>query len=156
MKFDLMKVKNRKLTAEDLYRQFQDSLHSFKPRSWTVSLFEGSPTGGLYSWCPDCVVAAAQLGSFEKRDALLLNQARLLNFKIGSKREWESKQILNPFRSRFPFLSDIPTAVLFFGRLDVMRLIAPQAADLRYLFKRAKTYEEQMKSKECHPPVKYR
>ena len=45
-------VTSRKLTAKDLYRQFQDSLLSFRPGSWTLAVFEGSPTDGLYLVVP--------------------------------------------------------------------------------------------------------
>ena len=145
---------NRKPTAKDLYRQFQDSLLSFRPGLWTLAVFEGSPTDGLYSWCPDCVVASAHLRTF--RENVLSPNAMLLNFKVGSRKEWESKQGLNPFKKNFPFLSDIPMAVLFFGRLDVMRVIAPRVSDLRFMLKRARIYEEQVRSKYWHPPVKFK
>jgi hypothetical protein len=145
---------SRKLTAKDLYRQFQDSLLSFRPGSWTLGVFEGSPTDGLYSWCPDCVVASTHLRTF--KESVLSPNAKLLNFKVGSRKEWESKQSLNPFKKNFPFLSDVPTVVLFFGRLDVMRIIAPRVSDLRFMLRRARTYEDQVRSKYWHPPVKFR
>ncbi|HZW58446.1 MAG TPA: thioredoxin domain-containing protein [Nitrososphaerales archaeon] len=148
-----------KLTSEDLYKQFQESLQSFKPGSWTLALFEGSPAGGLYSWCPDCVVASTHIRKIEAEENgnhLSSRSARLLKFKVGSKREWESKRILNPFKANFPHLSDVPTAILFFGRLDVLRIIAPREADLRYMLGRTIVYEDQVKSKDWHPPVRYR
>lgn len=148
----------RKLTSLELYSQFCDSLQNFKPGSWTLALFEGSPAEGLYSWCPDCVVMSTHVRNLErdqeKNDKA--PSAKLLKFKVGSRREWESKRKLNPFKAGFPHLSDVPTAILFFGRLDVFRVIAPSEADLRYMLERTKVYEDQVRSQDWHPPVVYR
>jgi uncharacterized protein DUF953 len=162
-------ISEHELTSNDLYKQFEDSLRSFKPRSWTLVVFEGSPAEGLYSWCPDCIVASTHLRKLEKevgdstdnndnasRNSLLPSEVKLLKFKVGSKKEWESESDPNLFKKNFPFLSDVPTAVLFFGRLDVMRMIAPRENDLQYIAERTKTYEDQIRSEDWHPPLKVR
>jgi hypothetical protein len=142
----------KKLSAEDLYDQFQDSLKTFHSDSWRILVFEGSPAGGLYSWCPDCVVMSTYLKKFESSNPNS-KKVKILKFKVGSRREWESKGKLNPFKTRFPYLSDVPTAILFFGKLDVMRTIAPRDSDFQYMLERARIYEQQVKSGDWHPPV---
>jgi hypothetical protein len=143
-----------KLSALDLYREFQNSLSSFSPDSWHLAIFEGSPEGGLYSWCPDCVVASTHIREFEKISEG--SKVKLVKFKVGSKEEWESKTSgNNPFKADFPHISDVPTAILFLGRLDVCRIIAPQESDLAYMCKRIDRYSEQISSGQWHVPIRY-
>ncbi len=149
-----MQEEKKKLTAQDLYREFQNSLSSYAPKTWHLAVFEGSPEGGLYSWCPDCVVASTHIRRFEEYSKE--SRVKLLKFKVGSKEEWESKTAdKNPFKQGFPFLSDVPTAVLFLGRLDVCRMIAPQESDLIYMCKRIELYEEQIESGQWHVPLRF-
>jgi len=152
----LNEEKMQKLTVKDLYRIFQNALDSFEPGSWHLAVFEGSPEGGLYSWCPDCIVASAHLQRFEKFNEN--GKAKLLKFKVGSREEWESHASgqKNPFKQNFPILTDIPTAILFLGKLDVFRIIAPQDKDLEYMLQRIKIYRNQIKSEEWHVPLRYR
>jgi hypothetical protein len=145
-------VGEKKLTAKDLFMQFRKSLTSFEERSWNLAIFEGSPAEGLYSWCPDCIVASAHIQHFEKYQ----NQIKLLKFKVGTRKEWEAKIRLNPFRANFPFLSDVPTAILFRGKLDTCRIIAPRGADLEFMSERVKVFEEQIRSGDWHPPLRFR
>jgi hypothetical protein len=146
--------KIRKLTSQGLYSQFVDFHKNFKPGTWTIAMFEGSPANGLYSWCPDCIVASTHVRRFEERK-LGSQDIKLQNFRVGSRIEWESKSKLNPFRIRFPFLSDVPTAILFFGKLDVIRIIAPQEIDLVQMMKRTRVYENQIKSQHWRPPLRF-
>jgi hypothetical protein len=74
---------------------------------------------------------------------------RVVQFMVGSRGEWENG---SPFKEQFPFLVDLPTAVLFYGRLDVARIIIPQESDLSYLCERAKAYSEQIRTGAWHPP----
>ena len=145
-------IAEEKLTADDLYKQFRKSLTSFEEEGWNLAIFEGSPAEGLYSWCPDCIVASAHFKHFEEYQ----DQIRLLKFKVGTRKEWESKTRLNPFRTNFPYLSDVPTAILFRGKLDTCRIIAPREADLEFMSARVKAYEEQIHSGDWHPPLKFR
>ena len=147
----LRMIEEKKLSAGDLYKQFQKSLTSFKERKWNLAIFEGSPVEGLYSWCPDCIVASAYIRRFEEYQ----HQIQLLKFKVGTRNEWESKTRLNPFRINFPFLSDVPTAILFMGKLDVCRIIAPREEDLEFMCARAKIFQEQISSEDWHPPLKF-
>jgi hypothetical protein len=143
-----------KLTADDLFQQFQDSLSSFAPNTWYLAIFEGSPAEGLYSWCPDCVVASTHISHFEEE--FKRSNVKLLKFKVGSKEEWESKSAQkNPFKQNFPYLSDVPTVILFLSRLDVCRVIAPQESDLNYLCKRIDAYVEQIESGQWHVPLRF-
>jgi Thioredoxin domain-containing protein 17-like, thioredoxin domain len=143
-----------KLTAEDLYRQFQNSVSSFARDSWHLTVFEGSPEDGLYSWCPDCVVASTHIRHFEEYSKE--SKVKLLKFKVGSKDEWESKTSdKNPFKQSFPLLQDVPTAILFLGKLDVCRVIAPQESDLIYMCQRIGLYEEQIESGQWHVPLRF-
>ncbi len=143
-----------KPTAEDLYREFQKSLSSFDPNSWHLTIFEGSPEGKLYSWCPDCVVASTHIRHFEEYSKE--SKVKLLKFKVGSKDEWESKvSVKNPFKQSFPYLSDIPTAILFLGKLDVSRMIAPQESDLIYMCKRIDLYKGQIEAGQWHVPLRH-
>jgi hypothetical protein len=137
------------LSASDLYQQFLDVWRGFRSKSWTLVLFEGSPEKGLYSWCPDCNVALIHLRNFREKN----RNAKLLNFKVGSRKEWESDE--NPFRKDFPNLEDLPTLVLFFGRMDMMRIVAPREADFEFVASRARIYEEQIKSGDWNPPRRF-
>jgi hypothetical protein len=51
-------------------------------------------------------------------------------------------------------LSDLPTAILFFGRIDVIRIIAPQEEDLKAMIARISIYEKQIRNGDWHPPAK--
>jgi hypothetical protein len=137
-------------SAKQLHTTFSEALLNFENRTWVLAVFEGSPTDKTYSWCPDCIPAADELRNFS---ASYQGAVKLLQFKVGTKEEWEgNNQVFNPFRVKFPFLSDLPTAVLFRGRLDVARIIAPRTQDLLYLCERTRTYEEQVKNNSWHPP----
>jgi hypothetical protein len=140
----------RKISALQLYKQFEDTTETgFSGRAWTIAIFEGSPSEGLYSWCPDCIVASAHIERFEKYQS----DMNLLKFKVGTRKEWESKQVLNPFKTKYPYLSDVPTAILFLNKLDVFRVVAPREKDLTLMCERTKIYEEQISSNEWHPPI---
>jgi hypothetical protein len=141
-----------KLTSADLYAQFKDSIEHFENGSWRIAIFEGSPEEGLYSWCPDCVVALPHIQSFER----FAPKAKLMRFKVGSKDEWEASSGNNPFRFNFPYVSDVPTAILFMGKLDVYRVTAPREQDLRAMFERTKIYEDQIRSGDWHPPLRHK
>jgi hypothetical protein len=71
-------------------------------------------------------------------------------FKVGSKSEWNSPD--NPFKSKFPYLTDLPTAMLLRGQVDAMRAIAVTQKDLLYLCERSQEYEEQIRSGAWAPP----
>jgi hypothetical protein len=111
-------------------------------------VFEGSPCEDADSWCPDCVSAYGDLKGFSES---YKGSVKLIRFKVGTKDEWEGKRELNPFRGKFPFLSDLPTAILFRGKLDVARIIAPRKQDLFYLCERAEIYEDQIRTNSWHP-----
>ena len=142
----------KKLSASDLHSQFENEIQSFEQKSWHIAIFEGSPSGNLYSWCPDCVVASTHVSNFEKYQ----DKVKLLKFKVGARREWESKTKLNPFKDKFPHLSDVPTAILFMGKLEVLRVVAPQESDLRYMCERVELYKRQIKEGKWHPPLRFR
>jgi hypothetical protein len=148
----LSMTEEKKLSAGDLYKEFRKSLTSFKERNWNLAIFEGSPAEGLYSWCPDCIVASAHIRRFEEYQ----DQIQLLKFKVGTRKEWESRSKLNPFRINFPFVSDVPTAILFMGKLDVCRIIAPREEDLEFMCARAKIFQEQITAGDWNPPLKFR
>jgi hypothetical protein len=138
-----------KLGSKDLYQIFIKTWKEFRPKAWSLAIFEGSPENGLYSWCPDCVVASSYITRFESSlKKKQNNTVRFLKFHVGSRKEWKSK---NPFRAGFPHLSDLPTAILFFERRDVFRIIAPQEQDLRGMIRRIRVYEEQIKNDDWHP-----
>jgi len=138
------------ISPDQLYRKVENTLYKGSDHAWILAVFEGSPTGTEYSWCSDCVAASADLRSFitEYRGIV-----KVVQFKVGSKREWEG---LNggpsPFKAKFPFLSDLPTAVLFRGRQDVARTIAPRKYDLLYLSRRAEVLEGQIEDGSWVPP----
>jgi hypothetical protein len=148
----LSMISNKKLSSVDLYKQFRKALGSFEDESWNLALFEGSPAEGLYSWCPDCIVASTHIRHFEEYQ----NKIKLLKFKVGTRKEWESQAHLNPFRRNFPFLSDVPTAILFRGKLDACRIIAPRETDLEFMNRRVETFQEQIASGDWHPPLRFR
>ena len=117
---------------------------------WTLALFEGSPRARAYSWCPDCVAASEDVRSFL---TTYKGRVKLVQFKVGSKEEWEGRNHRpNPFKERFPHLSDLPTAILFRGKLDVARVAIPKKHDLAYLCGRAEIYDEQVRDGAWHPP----
>ena len=141
------------MTSLDLYDQFQSKFEkSFPNQPWTISIFEGSPANGLYSWCPDCVVASAHIQRFEKHK----NRIKLVKFKVGTRKEWENKKDLNPFKARKPYLSDVPTAILFMRTVDVCRIVAPRESDLEMMCERTKIYEKQIRLGDWHPPLNSR
>jgi len=141
-----------KLTTQELHLQFLGAYNSFRSGSWRIAVFEGSPEEGLYSWCPDCIVASNHLRRYEKKKQESSNIS-LSKFKVGTKKEWESKTEPNPFKKKFPYLSDVPTAILFFGKLDTIRIIAPRESDFELLVERVEVYKEQIESKDWHPPL---
>lgn len=117
--------------------------------SWTLAIFEGSPTEDAYSWCSDCVAASGDLRIFLSE---YRGQVKVIQFKVGSKKEWERRDAPSPFKAKFPHLVDLPTAILFHGRLDVARTIAPRKDDLLYLSQRADVLETQIKDGSWNPP----
>ncbi|MGI0079169.1 MAG: thioredoxin domain-containing protein [Nitrososphaerales archaeon] len=137
------------LSQSDLYRVFKEKLSKFEEREWNLVLFEGSPTDNSYSWCPDCVFALDHIRKFK---ASYGGPVSFLQFKVGSRGEWESGR--NPFKRDFPFLSDLPTAVLLRGKIDAARVIAPEQGDLLYLCERTVAYERQIKMGAWNPPKK--
>ncbi len=140
------------LPADQLYEQFERTLQKSRIGDWLLAVFEGSPSDGAYSWCDDCVAASGDLRTFA---ASYVGPVKLLQFKVGTKEEWEGgNRSPNAFKSKFPFLSDIPTAILFNGHIDVARFIAPRKQDLEYLCGRAVRYEEQAKSNVWHPTAR--
>ena len=137
-------------SVDDLYAKFLEALANNKPGDWILAVFEGSPSEGSYSWCSDCVAASRDLSSFLREYS---GDVRVSQFKVGTKDEWEDDVVgPSPFRAKFPFLSDLPTAILFNGKLDVARFIAPRKEDLLYLSKRATTYENQKVNGSWNPP----
>jgi Eukaryotic protein of unknown function (DUF953) len=137
-------------TDEDLYAKFEDSVARVGKGDWVLAIFEGSPEGDSYSWCNDCVSARGDVREFLEEYG---GPVKVVQFKVGTKAEWEGRDSEeSPFKARFPHLSDLPTAVLFRGGLDVARLIAPRKDDLVFLSERAKTFEGQIKNLSWHPP----
>jgi len=137
-------------SAEDLYAKFLETLANNKPGEWILAVFEGSPSEGAYSWCSDCVAASRDLNSFLGE---YTGDVKVSQFKVGTKDEWEDNVVSpSPFRVKFPFLSDLPTAILFNGKLDVARFIAPCKEDLLYLSNRTTIYENQKASGSWNPP----
>jgi len=140
----------RELTQRQLYEIFVNKLTSFRDDSWHLVLFEGSPTANSYSWCPDCVFA---LDDVKKFKASYGGPVEFLQFKVGSKEEWDNIEI-NSFKKNFPYLTDLPTAILFRGQIDAMRVIAVEQKDLLYLCERSLEYEKQIQSGAWSPPKK--
>jgi hypothetical protein len=134
---------------EQLYKRFETVMTKQKAGAWILALFEGSPQDSAYSWCPDCVAASEDVRSFL---ASYKGHVRFVQFKVGSKEEWEGRDKPNPFRERFPHVSDLPTAILFRGKLDVARISIPQKHDLAYLCERAEAYDGQIREGAWHPP----
>jgi hypothetical protein len=141
---------SKTFSSDELYAKFLKALSTNEPEAWMLAVFEGSPAGDAYSWCSDCVAARGDLRSFLEE---YTGDVKVFQFKVGTKAEWEGKAPdRSPFKAKFPFLSDLPTAVLFKGKLDVARLIAPRKEDLLYLSRRATTYESQIASDSWNPP----
>ncbi len=137
-------------SPEQLYRKFEGSVLNQKDGAWTLAVFEGSPQNGAYSWCSDCIAVKEDLRSFL---AGYKGGVKVAQFKVGLKEEWDEESLgLNPFKVKHPFLSDLPTAILFYGGLDVARVSIPRLADLQFLSQRAEGYAEQIKSKSWSPP----
>jgi len=146
-------TREKQLDSDALYQIFIKTWKGFAPNSWNLAIFEGSPENGLYSWCPDCVVASSHIAKFESlQKSSKGTKARLYKFRVGSRKEWKSKE--NPFRNEFPHLSDLPTAMLFYGKIDVLRIIALQEPDLEMMIARIRTFEEQIEKGEWRPPVR--
>lgn len=136
-------------TAAELYKKFEDAI-LMGDGAWVLGVFEGSPTATAYSWCDDCVAASSDLREFLGEHK---GRVKVMQFKVGTKMEWEGPDGgHNPFRSKFPFLSDLPTAALFRGRIDTARIIQPKKADLVYLSNRADVFETQVKDGSWKPP----
>ncbi len=137
-------------SADQLYRKFESAVLNKRDGAWTLAVFEGSPQNGEYSWCPDCVAVREDLMSFI---AGYKGGVKVHQFKVGLKEEWEEgSQGGNPFKTKRPFLSDLPTAVLFYGGLDVARVSIPRMQDLQFLCQRAEAYVEQINDKAWSPP----
>ncbi|HEV2225709.1 MAG TPA: thioredoxin domain-containing protein [Nitrososphaerales archaeon] len=138
------------ITQEELYAKFEDSVRQQRDGKWVLAVFEGSPTGEAYSWCSDCVAASEDLRSFMSE---YRGFVKLIIFKVGSKKEWKgASNGPSPFKVKFPHLVDLPTAILFHGKLDVARTIAPRKGDLLYLSGRAEALEAQVKDGSWNPP----
>jgi hypothetical protein len=138
------------MTLGSLYAKFQDGIRQMKDGNWVLAVFEGSPARGAYSWCSDCVAASEDIRGFmlEYRGIV-----KLVQFKVGSEKEWKgSSDGRSPFKVKFPHLVDLPTAILFRGKLDVARTIAPRKDDLLYLSRRAESLEAQIKDGSWNPP----
>jgi Eukaryotic protein of unknown function (DUF953) len=133
---------------DQIYNSFLEQLSKFKEDEWHLVLFEGSPTENAYSWCSDCVYAEEGVRKFK---ASYGGPVRFLQFKVGSKEEWGSAD--NPFKVKFPCLTDLPTAMLFRGQIDTMRVIAVQQKDLLHLCERSEEYENQIRSGVWVPPM---
>jgi len=141
------------VTSEELYRKFESVIVLGKSDAWTLAVFEGSPSGNQYSWCSDCVAASEDLRAFLKE---YHGPVKVFQFKVGSENEWEGENgHEDPFKGRFPYLSDLPTAVLFHGRQDVARTIAPRKADLIYLSQRAEVLEGMIEEGTWKPPARF-
>jgi hypothetical protein len=136
-------------SLEPLYAKFDRTL-GLNGSPWILGIFEGSPEGDKYSWCSDCIAASGSVRSFlaEYRGIV-----KVVQFKVGPRNGWEgSDGKHNPFKAKFPHLSDLPTAVLFYGKQDVARTIAPRMDDLVYLSKRADVLQAQIKDGSWVPP----
>lgn len=135
------------LSRHEIYNTFLEQLSKFSDSDWHIILFEGSPTENSYSWCSDCVFAQDGVKKFKESYG---GPVKFLQFKVGSKEEWSALD--NPFKTRFPYLTDLPTAVLFRGQVDTMRVIAVTQKDLQYLGERSIEYENQIRSGAWIPP----
>jgi len=131
---------------DQLYNSFLDQLSKFQDNEWHLVLFEGSPTEDSYSWCTDCIYALEGVKKFKSTYG---GPVQFLQFKVGSKEEWSTD---SPFKVGFPNLTDLPTAVLFRGQIDTMRVIGVQQKDLLYLCERSLEYERQIQSGAWVPP----
>jgi Eukaryotic protein of unknown function (DUF953) len=141
-------------SPEQLYRKFEGAVLNQNDGAWTLAVFEGSPQNGAYSWCSDCIAVKEDLRNFI---AGYKGGVKVAQFKVGLKEEWEGEGPgHNPFKARPPHLSDLPTAVLFYGGLDVARVSIPRLADLQFLSERAEAYAEQIKNKSWSPPKRTR
>jgi len=138
-------------TQPQLYNIFLDKLSSFHDDEWHLVMFEGSPADNSYSWCPDCIYALPHVKKFK---AAYGGPVEFLQFKVGSREEWENEKA-NPFKISFPYLTDLPTAILFRGHIDTMRVIAVEQDDLLYLCERSLEYEKQIVSGAWSPPKKH-
>ena len=137
------------VTTRNLYVKFKDATNKRGGEEWVLAVFEGPPSGDAYSWCSDCVAASGDLRSFLSD---YKGRVRTVQFKVGTQDEWEGPDgASNPFKRRFPFLSDLPTAILFHGWIDVARIIAPRKKDLLYLSERADIFDEQLKDGSWKP-----
>jgi hypothetical protein len=135
---------------EQLYRKFEASIASEGPGSWRLAVFEGSPEAGAYSWCSDCVAASKDLRSFV---AGYQGTVKVIQFKVGAEVEWEGEgHHVSPFKAGFPHLSDLPTVILFYGGLEVARMLAPRKEDYEYLSRRAEIYDKQIRNGSWKPP----
>ena len=143
-------MENESLTQKQLYDVFIDKLSTFRDDEWHLVLFEGSPTENSYSWCSDCVFALDHVKKFKSSYG---GPVQFLQFKVGSNEEWDNENA-NPFKMSFPYLTDLPTAILFRGQIDAMRVIAVEQDDLLYLCERSLIYEKQIKSGAWSPPKK--
>jgi len=138
------------ITQESLYAKFEDAIRHIKDENWVVAVFEGSPTGREYSWCSDCVAASEDIRGFMSE---YHGMVKVIQFKVGSEKEWKGiSDSRSPFKVKFPHLVDLPTAILFRGKLDVARTIAPRKDDLLYLSKRAEALEAQIRDGSWNPP----
>ena len=138
------------ITQERLYAKFEEAVRQMRDRDWLLAMFEGSPTEEGYSWCSDCVAASEDLRSFMADHRGFV---KVVQFKVGSKKEWKGgSDGSSPFKIKFPHLVDLPTAILFHGKLDVARTIAPRKDDLLYLSRRAESLEAQIKDRSWIPP----
>ena len=138
------------VTQDELYAKFENNIRQLRDGNWVLAVFEGSPTAEGYSWCSDCVAASEGLRTFMSEYHGLV---KVVSFKVGSKNEWKGASGgSSPFKAKFPHLVDLPTAILFHGRLDVARTIAPRKDDLRYLSGRAEALEAQIKDGSWNPP----
>jgi hypothetical protein len=143
----------QKLNASILHTMFLDEYDKFEPKSWRVIIFEGSPENGLYSWCPDCIVARQYISDFEKRNRKNHHNAiKIQKFHVGSRSEWESRRQINPFKKESPYLVDLPSVILYYGNIEVIRLIAPCPEDFQWITKRIKFYDKQIRDDVWHPP----
>ena len=138
------------INQANLYSKFEDTIRQMKDGNWVLAVFEGSPAGGEYSWCSDCVAASEDIRGFM---SAYRGMVKVIQFKVGSKKEWEGNSDgRSPFKDKFPHLVDLPTAILFRGKLDVARTIAPRKDDLLYLSSRAEALEAQIKDGSWNPP----
>ena len=135
---------------DELYSKFEKTIVRGDGSSWVLAIFEGSPQGDSYSWCTDCVAASGDVRRFLEE---YRGPVKVVQFKVGTKKEWEGQDGgPSPFKAGFPHLSDLPSAVLFHGRVDVARMIAPRKEDLAFLSGRALVYEGQIQDSSWNPP----